>query len=73
MRRLRAGCRFKPLRESDARASGTALARSGTDDLVDAAVVVGSLERRDAVVTSDRTDLEDLARALGRRLAIIDI
>jgi hypothetical protein len=71
--RLLAGCRFEPLQESDARASGTTLARSGTDDIIDAAVVVGALERQDAVVTSDRADLEHLARSLGRRLAIIDI
>jgi hypothetical protein len=67
------GCRVEPLSEAIARQVGAALDRSGTSDVADASVVVGALLRGDAVVTSDRGDLERVAQALGRRLSIIDI
>jgi predicted nucleic acid-binding protein len=54
--------------ETSARETGAALARSGTRDIVDGAVVVSALTRGDEVVTSDPDDLQSIAAALGRRL-----
>jgi hypothetical protein len=65
--RLLRGCRVAPFAEPDARASGEALAASGTTDLVDAAVMVGAGIRGDLIVTSDPRDLQRLAGALGMR------
>jgi hypothetical protein len=49
------------------------LSRAGSTDVVDASVVVGALRRADEIVTSDRGDIEQLAQAVGRRVAIIVI
>jgi hypothetical protein len=67
------GCLVEPLDESTARAAGAALARSDTADVVDASVVVAALAQGSAVATSDHRDLERIADALGRRLAIVDV
>ncbi len=54
-----------------ARAAGTALAASGTGDVVDAAVVVvGAVARGDAVMTADPDDLRRIAQALGAALRL---
>lgn len=66
-------CEVDPLVEAGARLVGAALARSGTDDVVDASVAVGALRRGDAVVTSDRDDIAQVAQAVGRRLDIIGV
>ncbi|MBI4494842.1 MAG: twitching motility protein PilT [Chloroflexi bacterium] len=71
--RLLGGCHLEPLVESAARNVGAALARSSTTDVPDATVVISALQRDDAVVTSDRTDLERIARVLGRRLNLVDV
>ena len=71
--RLFDGCEVDPLVEASARLVGAALARSVTDDVVDASVVVGALRRGDAVVTSDRDDIAHVAQAVGRRVDIISI
>jgi hypothetical protein len=71
--RLIDGCAVEPLDDAAARLAGATAACGGTSDVVDASVVVGALRRSDAVVTSDRSDLEHLARAFGRRLDIISI
>jgi predicted nucleic acid-binding protein len=63
--RLLRGCRIAPLSESEARAAGTALANSGSSDLVDAVVVVTALAREDLIVTSDPNDLRRIAGAIG--------
>jgi hypothetical protein len=68
--RLVRGCRIEPLTEQQARAAGAALAASGGNDLVDAAVVVIALAREDLVVTSDPGDLRRIAAAIGRHLAV---
>ena len=68
--RLLAGCRFEALNEPASRAAGAACARSKSVDIVDASVVVGALLRADAVVTSDASDLESIASALGRELTL---
>jgi predicted nucleic acid-binding protein len=63
-------CHIEPFTEQQARAAGVALAASGGSDLVDAAVVVAALARKDLVVTSDPDDLRRIASALGRELAV---
>ncbi|HEX9775765.1 MAG TPA: PIN domain-containing protein [Actinomycetota bacterium] len=53
------------LDEPLAKAAGLLCARAGTSDVVDASVVVAALGSGDDVVTTDRSDLERLARAAG--------
>lgn len=68
--RLLRGCRVEPLDERQARSAGEALAASGRDDLIDAAVVVTALARKDLIVTSDPDDLRGIASALGCTLSV---
>jgi predicted nucleic acid-binding protein len=68
--RLLAGCSVLPFDEPSARRVGTALARSGTADIVDAAVVVAAMARNHAVVTSDPSDLQRIAGSLRRSLTL---
>ena len=68
--RLLAGCRVEALDDVRARTAGAACGRAGTDDPIDASVVVGALGRGDAVLTSDPEDLRRVTQALGRRIAI---
>jgi hypothetical protein len=70
MSRLLKGCDVVPLSESDARDVGSLLARSGTGDVVDAAVVLAAVRGGRAVVTSDPKDLHSLADAQGSDLAL---
>ena len=65
MSRLLSGCRIELLNETRARSAGTACASAGTNDVVDAAVVVGASARGDVVITSDERDLQRIAAALG--------
>jgi hypothetical protein len=67
---LLATCEIEDYREDMARATGRALAASGTRDIVDAAVVVSALSRCDRVDTSDPQDLRRIADAIGRRLDV---
>lgn len=71
--RMIGGCAVESLDEPTARLVGALLSRARSSDVVDACVVVGALRRRDAIVTSDRTDIERLAHAVGRRVATIVI
>jgi hypothetical protein len=85
--RLLAGVEVEPLDEEHGRAAGVLLGgrasegvrgatgrrRRGTPSAVDATVVEGALRRRDAVVTGDRRNLEQLAEGAGRRLAVIAV
>lgn len=66
-------CTVEPFEEATARLAGALLSRAKSTDVVDASVVVGALRRTDAIVTSDRNDIEHLAQAVGRRVAIIGI
>lgn len=68
--RLLRGCTVRSVTEDDARKAGAALARSGTSDVVDATVVVGALDRGDAVVSGDPDDLRRIAAGLGRPLVV---
>lgn len=67
------GCHVETLTEEQARSAGALTARSGVADTVDAAVAHGALQRRDAVVTSNRRDIERLVAAGGPPLNIYDV
>ena len=74
MSRLLDGCEVEVLDESQAKRAG--VLRQKCQDAVgpiDAMVVEAALRRRAAVVTSDRGDIESLARAAHRSLNIIDM
>lgn len=66
--RLLKDCEILPDTEALGRAAGTACARAGTSDVVDAIVVMTALATGSAVVTSDPHDMEKLAAAFGRKL-----
>lgn len=68
--RLLAMCSMEPLSDEQARRVGTLAAAAKHRDIVDATVVEGALRRGDAVVTSDRGDIERIAAAVGASLAI---
>lgn len=63
--RLLAMCFTEPLSEEQARRVGMLAARARHPDIVDATVVEGAARRGDAVVASDRGDLERIADAGG--------
>jgi hypothetical protein len=58
------GCTVDPLTDDAARRAGTLCGRTGTADVVDAAVMVSAAGRGDTVVTSDPGDLARLAQVL---------
>jgi hypothetical protein len=70
---LLAGCRVEPLTEPLARRAGELCGRSGTADIVDAAVVVSAASRGDEIVTSDVADIRRLVDASGRRLVVLAV
>lgn len=70
--RLLQGCKVEELSEAQARQVGELIARSGLDDTVDVAVAEGAMRRNDAVVTANRTHIEHVAEAVGRRVSIHD-
>lgn len=53
-------CRVEPLDDTDARAAGQLLGRTGTTDVVDATVAVIARRRHLRVITSDPDDLRRL-------------
>ena len=71
--RLLRGCQVEVLDEARARAVGRLCGVAGSADVVDAAVVVGAIERGDLVVTSDPDDLRRLGAAAGRDLGILAV
>jgi hypothetical protein len=71
--RVLQGCEVEALSEERAKRIGRLLAVSRTTDVVDASVVVGAAARRDAIVTSDRHDIDRLVSSLKLKIAIIAI
>lgn len=63
VRMVRRLCVLLPFTEQTAEDIGRLLARSGTSDVVDAAVIVAAIEHNAAVLTSDPKDLARLASA----------
>ena len=70
---LRRVCHAEPFTEETAEEVGRLLARSGTTDVIDAAVIVSAIEYRGAVLTSDPGDLSKLADAAGHRVQLITV
>lgn len=71
--RLLASCEVEPLEPGSAIiAAGVRHATPG-GTVVDAVVVETALRRGGAVLTSDRADIEALADAVNRKIAVIDI
>jgi hypothetical protein len=68
--RLLALCIVEPMSEAQARAVGRLASRSRHEDVVDLAVVEGTLRRRDAIVTSDAEDMRHIAAAVGERIRL---
>jgi hypothetical protein len=64
------GCVVEALTEPQAREVGVLIGRSGVADTVDAAVAEGALRRRDAVVTSNRSDIERLMASVAPPMPI---
>ena len=60
------------LTEPVARAAGVLLARAGTADVIDAAVLLAAADG-DVVYTSDHDDLARLASAANRRVEIVPV
>lgn len=59
--------------EAQAREVGTLISHSGLADIVDVAVAEGAMRRRDAVVTSNRSHIEQVADVQGERIPIHDV
>ena len=73
MSMLLKGCRVEDLSEEQARRVGVLVAQSGLDDAMDVAVAEGALRRHDAVVTSNRTHIEQVTDAVRRSVPIHDV
>jgi len=71
--RLLKGCEVEDLNEAKARRVGVLVAQSGLVDMVDLAVVDGAVRRNDAVVTSNRADIEQGVVVTGVTVAIHDV
>jgi hypothetical protein len=67
-----AGIDIRPLDDSLGRAAGHLLARDGSADVVDAALVLLA-EDGDDIVTSDPEDIEPLASCLGRHVEVVRV
>jgi hypothetical protein len=68
--RALAGIEVRPLDERLGRLAGELLAHSGTNDVVDAALVLLA-EDGDDIVTSDPEDIEPLAALAGRHVELV--
>lgn len=73
LQQLLSGCELVGLDAATAREAGELCGLAGTSGIVDAAVVVVALRMDAAVLTTDRGELDRLASARGRRLALIDL
>lgn len=67
------GCVVEALTEPQAREVGVLSGRSGVADTVGAAVAEGALRRRDAVVTSNRSDIERLMASVAPPMPIHEV
>lgn len=71
LRRLLRGCQVVPLDEAGAHDVGRLLARAGTGDIADAAVVVQAVVRGAAIVTTDPDDIARLLAAVDADIPVI--
>lgn len=72
LRRLLRGCEVVPLGEAAAHRVGALLARSGTTDIADAAVVSLAVARVADIVTGDRADIEHLVSKTAAGIRVLD-
>lgn len=73
MARIINACQVEPLEEQRAKAVGLLLADAGSSDVIDATVVLGAIARGDAIVSSDGSDMRNLAAAAGYELTVLDV
>jgi hypothetical protein len=73
MRRLLRGCEIVPFTEADAHNTGVLLGKSGSRDVVDAAVVVLAIERRADIQSGDGKDIRQLLAAAGAKLRVLEV
>jgi predicted nucleic acid-binding protein len=71
--RLLAMCFTEALSDDQARRVGVLATAARHRDIVDVTVVEGALRRGDAVVTSDRGDIERIAGAVGASIRIDEV
>ena len=67
------GCKVEELGEAQARRVGALVAGCGLDYTVDVAVAEGAMRRNDAVVTSNRAHIEQVADSVRRSVPIHDV
>ena len=72
LRRFLRGCDVVAFDEADAHSAGRLLGRSGTSDVVDAAVVLLALAHGAEIVTDDREDIARLLATARSSLPITD-
>jgi hypothetical protein len=71
--RVLKACTIEGLTERRSKEIGVLLGESATSDIVDASVVLGAVERDDAIVTSDPDDILRLLAAVGADIPIIKV
>src|SRR5262249_26349953 len=73
LRRFLTGCTIVPFTESDAHEAWRLLGKTGTTDVVDAAVVTLALRSSAVILTSDSDDIRRLLRAAGREVTVVGV
>jgi len=73
LRRLLRGCDVVPMTEQGAHEAGALLAAARTSNVIDAVVAMVTAVRHADVVTSDRSEIEDLLRRAGGAGRVIGI
>jgi predicted nucleic acid-binding protein len=73
LRRFLTGCVVVSLGESEAHEAGRLLGLTRTADVVDAVVVTTAVRQKAMILTSDPDDMERLARAAGREVAVVTV
>lgn len=69
--RLLTGCEIEPMDGDQARRVGALIGRTGVDDVVDVTVVDGAKRQgSDVVVTSNTTNIRQIAQSAGARFKI---
>ena len=73
LRRFLTGCVVVPLGESEAHQAGQLLGKTGTADVVDAAVVTIAIRQQAMILTGDSDDIERLVAASGHAVAVVAV
>lgn len=72
LHRLLRGCEVAALDQIEAHETGALLGKSRTTDISDAALVSLAAKTMADIVTSDRTDIERLVSATGKKIRIVE-